>query len=138
MNCQSCNTRIDYLYLTNCEHCGCTLEAVGASELPPLPEPPPLESFRKQLTRKRRLVNLGYLLVSAIAFMISGAVVVWVGVGFVFNALIDIFDPVQTPGEYCGLGMAVGYLSILGGAFLGTIGGSVLAVKRPVFKTQSH
>jgi hypothetical protein len=134
MNCQSCNTRIDYLYLTNCAHCGCTIEPAGAAELQPLPEVPPLESFQKQKTWKRRLVNLGYLFVSAIAFMISGAVVVWVGAAFIMNVLIDLFDPVQTPGEYCGFGMALGYLSILVGGFLGTMVGSAVAIKRPLYR----
>ena len=138
MNCQSCNTRIDYLYLTNCVHCGCAIEPAGAFELQPLPEVPSIESFQKRLTWKRRLVNLGYLFVSAISFMISGAVVLWVGAGFVMNVLIDFFDPIQTPGEYCGFGMAVGYLSILAGGFLGTVGGAVLAVKRPLYKAESH
>ena len=138
MNCQSCNTRIDYHYLTNCAHCGCAIEAAGPLPLPPLPEPPPLESFKKRLTWTRRLVNLGYLFASAIAFMITGAVVVWVVVGFSMNIIIDILDPVQMPGEYCGFGMMVGFLSLVSGAFLGTIGGSVLAVKRPIFKPKSH
>ena len=138
MNCHSCNTTIEYLYLTNCAHCGCAVEGTDALPPPPLPEPPTLESFRKRLPWKRRLVNLGYLLVSAMAFMISGAVVVWVIVGFAMNVIIDIVDPVQTPGEYCGFGMAVGFLSLVAGGFLGTIGGSVLAVKRPIFRAQSH
>ena len=138
MNCQSCDTRIDYHFLTNCAHCGCAVEPGDALDLQPLPEVPPLESFQKRKSWKRRLVNLGYLFVSAIAFMISGAVVVWVGVGFIMNVLIDLLDPVQTPGEYCRFGMAVGYLSILLGGFLGTIGGSVLAVKRPLYRAESH
>lgn len=133
MNCQRCNTRIDYLYLTNCVHCGCAIEPAGASELQPLPEVPPLESFQKRLTWKQLFANLAYLLVSSISFMVSGAVVVWVGAGFIMNVLIDFFDPVQTPGEYCGFGMAVGYLSILVGGFLGTMGGAAVAVKRPIY-----
>ncbi|HEX3186144.1 MAG TPA: hypothetical protein VHQ94_15205 [Pyrinomonadaceae bacterium] len=138
MNCQSCNTRIDYYYLTNCPHCGCAIEATGPLPLPPLPEPPPLESFRKRLTWKQRVVNFGYLIFSASSFMIAGAVVVWVVAGFAMNVLIDLLDPVQTAGEYCGFGMALGFLSLVAGGFLGTIGGSVLAVKRPIFKADSH
>jgi hypothetical protein len=65
-------------------------------------------------------------------------VVVWVVVGSAVMAIIDLIDPVRTPGESCGLGTAVGFLSILAGGFLGTIGGSVLAVKRPIFTAQSH
>jgi hypothetical protein len=138
MNCQSCNTRIDYLYLTNCEHCGCAIEPAGALQLQPLHEVPPVESFRKRLTWKRHAANLGYLLASSIAFLISGAVVVWVVVGSVFKLIIDLVDPVQTPGEYCGLGSAVGFLSIIAGAFLGTIVGSVVAIKRPIYKAEIH
>lgn len=70
--------------------------------------------------------------------MIAGAVVVWVVVGFTMNVIIDLVDPVQTPGEYCGFGMLVGYLSILAGAFLGTIAGSAIAIKRPLYRAESH
>lgn len=138
MNCQSCNTRIDYLYLTNCAHCGCAIEATGPLPLPPLPEPPPLESFRKRLTWKQHVANFGYLIFSASSFMIAGAVVVWVVVGFATKLIIDFVDPVQTPGEYCGFGMAVGFLSLVGGAFFGTIGGSALAIKHPLFRAERH
>jgi len=138
MNCKNCNTRIDYHFVTNCAQCGCAVEPEGTAQHEPLPEVPPLESFRKRLTWKRLLVNVGYTLVSAVAFMITGAVVVWVVAGVVVNALIDYFDPVQTPGEYCGFGMAVGFLSLIGGGFLGTIAGSVVAVKRPLYKAESH
>jgi hypothetical protein len=134
MNCQSCNTRIEYHYLTSCPHCGCAIEGADPSPLPPLPEPPPLESFRKRLKWKHHVVNFGYLIFSASSFMVAGAVVVWVVVGFATKLIIDIVDPVQTPGEYCGFGMAVGFLSVIGGAFLGTIGGSVLAVKHPLYR----
>lgn len=132
MNCKSCNTEIDYHFLTNCAHCGCAVEPEGAPQHHPLPEVP-LESLQKRLNWKRLLINVGYTLVSAIAFMITGAVVVWIGVGVVMKILIDFFDPVQTPGEYCGFGMAVGFLSLIGGGFLGTIAGSAVAIKRPLY-----
>ena len=70
--------------------------------------------------------------------MLVGAVIVAFVSAFVANVIIDMMDPVQTPGEYCGFGMAVGYLSILAGGFLGTVGGAVLAVKRPLYKAESH
>ena len=138
MNCQSCNTRIDYYYLTNCPHCGSSIEPQGPIPFPPLTEPPSLDSFRKRLNWKKRLVNFGYLIFSAGSFMIGGAIVVWVVAGLTMKIIIDLVDPVQTPGEYCGLGSLVGLLSIVGGGFLGTIAGSALAIKRPLFKAQSH
>ena len=138
MNCQSCNTRIDYYYLTNCPHCGCAIEATGASPLPPLPEPPPLESFRRRLSWKKRVVNFGYLIFSAGSFMIGSALVVWVVAGLTMKIIIDLVDPVQTPGEYCGLGSLVGLLSIVGGGFVGTVAGCALAIKRPLFGAERY
>src|SRR5262245_52722676 len=104
MNCQSCNTRIDYLYLTNCEECGCVLDAIAASQLPPLSDVPPLESFKPRLGWKRGVVNVGYVFANSVAWMFTGAVFVWVSAGYVMKIAIDMLDPVQTPGEYCGLG----------------------------------
>jgi hypothetical protein len=57
---------------------------------------------------------------------------------FVFNAVLAVFDPHPDPGEYCGLGSALGFLCIVGGAFLGTVGGSVFATKRPLCKDPLH
>ena len=138
MNCQSCNTRIDYLFLTNCAHCGCAVEPAGESQLQKLPQFQPLEPIEKRLTWKKRLVNLVYLLVSSAAGLITGTVVITIGGTFVFRAVLAVLDPNPEPGEYCGLGSAVGFLLIVGGAFLGTVGGSVFATKRPLCKDPLH
>jgi hypothetical protein len=42
------------------------------------------------------------------------------------------------PGAYCALGNAIGFFSICTARFLGTVGGSVFAVKRPIFKPSSY
>jgi hypothetical protein len=138
MNCQSCNTRIDYLYLTNCADCGCAIDAIGASQQQPLPEPPPLEAFQKRLTWKRRLVNVGYVFFSASSFMLTGATIVVFVSACLAHVIIDILDPVQMPGEYCRFGQALGLISIVVGGFLGTMFGTVIAVKRPIYRAESH
>jgi hypothetical protein len=138
MNCQSCNTRIDYLFLTNCAHCGCAVEPTDESQLERVPQFQPIEPVEKRLTWKGRLANLVYLLVSSVAGLITGTVVLYVGGAFVFRAVIAVTDPDITPGEYCGLGSAIGFLLIVGGAFLGTVGGSAFAVKRPLCKDPLH
>lgn len=138
MNCQSCNTRIDYLFLTNCAHCGCAVEPTDESQLEKFPQFQPIEPIEKRLTWKGRLVNVVYLFVSSIAGLITGTVVIYFTGGFVFRAVLTVVDPQPEPGEYCALGSALGFLCIVGGAFLGTVGGSVFAVKRPVCKTPVH
>jgi hypothetical protein len=138
MNCQNCNTRIDYLFLTNCAHCGCAVEPAGESQLQKLPQFQPIEPIEKRLTWKKRLVNLVYLFVSSAAGLITGTVVMYFTGAFVFNAVLAVFDPHPDPGEYCGLGSALGFLCIVGGAFLGTVGGSVFATKRPLCKDPLH
>jgi len=135
MNCQSCNTRIDYRFVTNCSHCGVAVETQGVSQLQPLPDPPPIE---QRLSWTRRIVNLGYLLVTAIAGMVSRTVVLMIVGTIVAKIVLDFVDPNPPPGKYCGIGNAIGFLLLYSGAFLGTITGSVLAVKRPLCKTPTH
>ncbi|HUE83043.1 MAG TPA: hypothetical protein VMM84_13090, partial [Pyrinomonadaceae bacterium] len=71
---------------------------------------------------------------SSIAGMISGAVVVY------FAAVITcgVFLPSGgNPSEQCARGAAIGFLSIVSGAYLGTVAGSVFAVKHPLYKGAS-
>ena len=138
MNCQSCNTRIDYLFLTNCAHCGCAVEPTDESQLEKFPQFQPIEPIEKRLTWKGRLVNVVYLFVSSIAGLITGTVVLWITGGMIFKAVLALVDPHPFPGSYCGLGSMIGFLCIVGGAFLGTVGGSVFAVKRPLCKDPLH
>ncbi|HEX5964391.1 MAG TPA: hypothetical protein VFY51_00610 [Pyrinomonadaceae bacterium] len=79
-----------------------------------------------------------YLLVTAFAGMVSGTVVLFIVGGIVMNVVLDAVDPNPPPGKYCGIGNAIGFMLLYSGAFLGTITGSVLAVKRPLCKTPVH
>jgi len=123
MNCQSCNSIIDYRFVTNCAHCGA--EATQA-------DPPPnlVESIDKSLTWTQRLINLAYVFVGAIAGMVSGGVVLYfLGAIFYINFLSG---STGNPGRDCARGTAFAALSILSGAFLGTIGGTTFAIKKPL------
>lgn len=130
MNCQSCNTKIDYRFLSNCTACGCAVQPTDSSQQELLPQFQPMESVRKHLTWRRHLVNLGYLLVSSAAGLMIGSAVILYGGALIIRAL-DI-------SMRCGTGSAVGLLLLVVGAFLGTIGGSAFAVKRPLCKTPVH
>ena len=127
MNCQNCKTTIDYRFLTNCAHC----EAEQASPLPEVLIQVPIESA-KHSTWTRRLINFTYLMMSSVAGMISGAVVVYFGAAFTY--LLFLSNTVD-PGHGCGRGEAIVVLSMFTGAFLGTIGGSVFAMKNPLCKS---
>ena len=128
MNCRNCNTRINYNYLTNCPQCGC---AVERGDLPKLdPSTTPVKKIRVWLYG---LANLVYVLITAMVGLISGAVVMYFSAAVVYIALST---PDTYPGESCARGAAIGMLSILCGGFLGTIGGAVFAVKRPILKTR--
>jgi hypothetical protein len=127
MNCQNCNTPIDYRFLTNCAHC----EAKQASLLPEVLIQAPIES-EKHATWTRRFVNFLYLMVSSGAGMFSGAVVVYFCAAFTYRLFLS---NTVDPGHGCGgRGAAIVVLSMFTGAFLGTIGGSVFAVKNPLCK----
>jgi hypothetical protein len=123
MNCQTCNSSIDYRFATNCADCG--------SEATQIDAPPDLVySIEKFLTWKQRLVNLTYVLASAFAAMISGAVVFYfLGALFYIAFLSGL---AANPGDQCARGNACVVWSILIGAFLGTIGGTTFAIRKPL------
>lgn len=124
MNCRNCNTVINYNYLTNCPQCGC---AVQEGELPKLD--PSTRSHKKHRAWLYYLENLTYVLVTSGMGMISGAVVFYVSAALVFIAL----SSAETyPGENCAKGAALGFLSVLIGGFLGTVGGAVFSIKHPL------
>lgn len=125
MNCQRCNSRIDYRFVTNCPHCGA--EATQAA-----PPPNLVESIKESLTWTQRLVNLGYVFASAIAGLVSGAVTLYF-LGAMFY-ITFLSASTGNPSRDCARGTAFAGLSILSGAFLGTIGGTTFALKKPLCK----
>ena len=136
MNCPSCNARIDYRFLTNCAYCDCEVERASLAQNNPIPDLQLTPSVEENLTWKKGLTNLAYVFASAIAGMISGAVVVYVTVGIAYVTFFS--GGGGNPSQACARGMAIGFLSVLSGAFLGTVGGSVFAVKRPLCKMPSN
>ena len=126
MNCRNCNSIINYNYITACLHCGC---AVEGGDLPKLD--PSTGSRKKQSARAWYVANLIYVLLTSGVGLISGAVVLYFGTAVIYLALSS---PETYPGEHCGRGMALGMLSILAGAFLGTVGGTAFGLKHPIIE----
>jgi len=127
MNCQSCNTTIDYRFQTNCAHCETTEASLPIPPLQAL-----VESLEKRLTWTQRVVNLLYLLISSAAGMISGGVVLYFAGAIIYRTFLrDNDNAIHSCG---GPAEAIAILSIWGGAFLGTVGGSVFAMKKPICK----
>ena len=131
MNCESCNTRIDYRFLTNCAQCGREVDQARLQQPGAAPKLPSMESGNQTSSWKYHLLNLWYMLTAASVGMISGSVVVYFAAAAIF---IAVNDGESSPGESCATGMAIGWLSILAGAFLGTVGGTFLAAKNPICK----
>lgn len=123
MNCRSCNTIINYNYVTDCPQCGC---AVERSELPKLDPSTGAQGGRDW---SYCVANILYVLLASGAGMISGAVVLYFSAAAIYLALSS---PEPYPGAHCGSGMAVGMLSILGGGFLGTVGGTAFSIKHSI------
>jgi len=122
MNCQSCNTTIDYRFLTNCAHC--------ETEQPGILIEAPVESENHPVWT-RRVINLAYILISSVAGLVSGAVVLYFGAAITCIAFLPSSGNASLD---CSRGTAITFLSIFTGAFLGTVGGSVFAVKKPLCK----
>ena len=133
MNCQNCNARIDYRFLTKCAHCDGEVEPAGLETPSIVSVRVPAEAVETRLTWKQHLINVAYVFASYIAGMVSGAVVVYFGAAAVYIAFLSS-GPHGNSGEECARGMAIAFFSILSGAYLGTVGGSVFAVKNPLCK----
>jgi hypothetical protein len=124
MNCQNCNSIINYNYVADCPQCGCAVEQGDLPKLDPASEP-------KQSVWSYRLVNIIYVLLTSGVGMISGAVVLYFSGAVLYMALAS---PEIYPGQHCSRGMALGMLSIVTGGFLGTVGGTAFGVKNPIIE----
>ena len=127
MNCQSCDTTIDYRFQTNCSDC--ETERTDLLAIDQIQDP--VES-KNRLTWTRRGVNLVYLLTISAATMVAGAVALYFAGAIIYRAFLRSGDNV--PHSCGGPAEAIAILSIWGGAFLGTVGGSVFAMKKPICK----
>jgi hypothetical protein len=133
MECQSCNTEIDYRFLSSCAECGSEIETADLPATTTIPKGQLIESIQTNRSWIRTGVNLAYVLVNSVVGMISGAVVVYFGAALI---CISLYSGVQeNPSVACARGQAIGMLSILVGGFLGTMIGSAFAIKRPLCKT---
>jgi len=118
---------IDYRFQINCANC----ETQETSPFAPIEAP--IESLEKRLTWTKRVVNLLYVLISSAAGMISGGVVMYFTGAIIYMAFLRSNDNV--PHSCGGPGEAIAIFSIWGGAFLGTVGGSAFAIKKPICKS---
>lgn len=125
MNCKNCNAIIDYNYLTACPQCD------GALDEANLPKFDPAKESRKKEKVWSYVAKTFYVLVTSAVGMVSGTVVIYASAAVLYRALAS---PDKYPGQSCGRGMAIGMLSIMLGAFLGTVGGAVFSIKHPTGK----
>jgi hypothetical protein len=120
MNCQNCKSIIHYNYLTDCPQCGAGVEQCDLPKLDRSTAPGQESGW------SYRLANSLLVLLTSVAGMISGAVVLYFSAALLYIALAS---PETYPGQHCGRGMAIGMLSILAGGFLGTVGGTAFGIK---------
>ena len=125
MNCKNCNAIIDYNYLTACPQCGDALDEAN------LPKFDPAKESKKKAGVWPYLAKTFYVLLTSAVGMVSGAVVIYTSAAVIYLALTS---PAKYPGQNCGRGMAIGMLSMMLGAFLGTVGGAVFSIKHPIGK----
>ena len=134
MNCQNCNTKIDYRFLTNCIECGCAVAPALVELNPNLSTP---TAVGKRLGWVRRLINAAYVLTISMFGTISG--IITFAVATMFLGMIEraIYPP--NPNVHgCGRGQLISIVMMLSGAFLGTVGAAVFASSRPIFRPQNR
>ena len=127
MNCQSCSARIDYRFETNCTYCGSQIKASGVAQINPFTE----VQVANSSGWARSVINVSYTLATSTAGMISGVVTGYCLFVVAYQLFLRSIDNAY---RGCGPEMLVGMLSVCAGAFLGTVGGAVFAVKRPLCK----
>ncbi|HEU4510035.1 MAG TPA: hypothetical protein VFR78_17505 [Pyrinomonadaceae bacterium] len=130
MNCESCNTTIDYRFLSNCSKCGTEVRPETVPQAIELPEKAAVAPQQKRVSWMHPVASVFYVLISSVFGMVSGAVVMYFTAGVFFAVLLS--NPGGNPSENCARGAAIAMLSILFGAFLGTVGGSAFATRHCV------
>jgi hypothetical protein len=131
MKCESCSAQIEYRFLKNCTYCDSEIVQTESSQNDVISTVQLIEPVKKMSRWVKGVINVGYVLVTSIAGMISGAVAIYALAAITYPAF---FRPSGDPSLDCSRGTAIGFLSIVVGAYLGTVGGSVFAVKRPPFQ----
>jgi hypothetical protein len=132
MNCRSCNTTIDYRFLSNCSKCGTEVGPERVPQAIELPQKVALAPQEKRASWTHLVANVFYVLMSSLVGMVSGAVAVYFTAGVFFSILLS--SAAANSSESCARGTAIAMLSILSGAFLGTAGGSAFAAKHLIIK----
>jgi len=131
MKCESCSAQIEYRFLRNCTYCDNEIVQTESSQDDFISTLQSIEPVKKESKWVKAVMNIGYVLVSSIAGMISGAVAIYALAAITYPAF---FRPSGNPGLDCSRGTAIAFLSIVVGAYLGTVGGTVFAIKRPPYK----
>lgn len=127
MNCKSCNATNDYRFVTNCVQCGGEIQQPSAHSLQIQDEP-----VEPRLTWVQKVINLIYILAGSMAGLISGGVIFYFS--FVVVYLVFFSGGHHTPHSCGGWDDFILMLMILAGAYLGTIGGTAVALKKPLCK----
>ena len=131
MKCESCSAQIEYRFLKNCTYCDNEIVQTESSQDEFISTLQWLEPVKKKSKWVKGVINVGYVLVSSIAGMISGAVAIYALAVLTYPLF---FRPSGDAGLDCSRGTFIGFLCIVVGAYLGTVGGSVFAVKSPPFR----
>jgi hypothetical protein len=119
---------IDYRFITTCSRCGSEVQpAEDQARLNSYPDPQNVEKTKNSFSLQQGLVSSAYVLVMSFIGMIAGAVLIYSVAGMIYLA---VYGGEVRNGEECARGTAVALLAIFGGAFLGTAGGSALAVNQ--------
>lgn len=125
MNCKSCNATNDYRFVNNCVQCGGEIQQASAQRFEIQDEP-----VEPRLTWIQKLLNLVYILAGSMAGLISGSVIFYFS--FVVVYLTFFSGSHHAPHSCGGWDDFILLLMILAGAYLGTIGGTALALKKPL------
>ena len=125
MNCNNCQARIDYNFLTNCAHCGGEIKGASVLQTVPVSD----VQFQPRLKWIQQLVNIVQLLASSFAGLILGGVVFYFSFVAVYFAFLS--GGHKVPHSCGGSDDSILVLLILSGAYVGMVGGTALALKKP-------
>lgn len=128
MNCSKCSAPIDYRFSTVCPHCSTELPItqLASDDETPLTlhdRPSAVLPSKRRLSLKQHFGNAVLVLMCSFASTVVGASTLFFIGGIIYRIL-------STPEPHsCGQGMAIAYLLILTGGFLGCTGGTVFGYR---------
>ena len=129
MNCQSCDTRIDYRFLTRCSHCDAEIRPSHLATKDTAKDLCLTKPVAKAFSWFDGVLNLAFVAVTSITGMFTGAIAIYFTVVIFFIVFAGPSPGAHNESHDCARGNAIGIMALFSGALLGLAAGIVIGAR---------